>query len=211
MDDKSFSFKLYLVISQEACIHDNFLKVAEAAVKGGVDLVQLREKNTATAAFIKKALRLKEVLDRYNVPLIINDNLEVAKNVDAYGIHVGTSDIPPTKVNQIWTDLPCIGYSIEDLSQLNTNETALADYLGISPVFKTPTKTDTIVEWGLNGIKKIRSMTNKPLVAIGNINASNAQEVIKAGADCIAVVSAICAAEYPAKAAELLRNEIDKA
>ncbi len=211
MDDKNFSFKLYLVISQEACVHDNFLKVAVAAVKGGVDLVQLREKNTATAAFTQKALRLKEVLDRYNVPLIINDNLEVAKTVNAYGIHVGASDISPTKVNQIWTNSTCIGYSIEDLSQLNTKESALADYLGISPVFKTSTKTNTIVEWGFSGIKKIRTLTNKPLVAIGNINAANAQEVIKAGADCIAVVSAICAAEYPTKAAELLRNEIDKA
>jgi thiamine-phosphate pyrophosphorylase len=210
VDDKNFSFKLYLVISEETCIHGNFLKVAEEAVKGGVDLVQLREKNTTTVAFTEKAFRLKEVLDRYSVPLIINDNLEVAKNVDAYGIHVGTSDIPPTKVNQIWTNSPCIGYSIEDLSQLNNKEAALADYLGISPVFKTPTKTDTIIEWGFHGIKRIRTMTNKPMVAIGNINANNAQEVIRAGADCIAVVSAICAAEFPAKAAELLRNEIDK-
>lgn len=211
VSNKQFPFKLYLVLSEEACIHKHFLQVAEEAVKGGVDVVQLREKNCDTLVFQQKALKLKELLETYDVPLIINDNLEVAINVDAYGIHVGTSDIPPSKVAQLWTKTPCIGYSIEDLDQLTTRETAAADYLGISPVFKTSTKTDTIIEWGLEGINKIKSLTDKPLVAIGNMNAKNVQEVIQAGADCIAVVSAICASAHPVKAAEQLRNEIEKA
>ncbi|UII25192.1 thiamine phosphate synthase [Fulvivirga maritima] len=206
----SFPYKLYLVISEEACLHDHFLKVAEQAVKGGVDVVQLREKNASTEEFLRKAFWLKEVLDRYEVPLIINDNLEVAKQVEAYGIHVGTSDAPPTEIREKWEQVHCLGYSVEVLDQLESLETQAADYLGVSPVFKTNTKTDTIIEWGLSGIRTIRSMTDKPLVAIGNMNAENAGEVIKAGADCIAVVSAICAAKDPTKAAEQLRNEIEK-
>ncbi|MGO3285869.1 MAG: thiamine phosphate synthase [Mesonia sp.] len=205
-----FPYKLYLVISEEACLHDHFLKVAEQAVKGGVDLVQLREKETSTTAFQQKAFQLKEILDRYNVPLIINDNLEVAKKVEAFGVHVGRSDLPPTQILQKWKNINCLGYSIEDENQLYTKETEAADYLGISPVFKTPTKTDTITEWGLSGVRHIRSITQKPLVAIGLMKVENAQKVIKAGANCLAVVSAICASKNPAKAAEQLRNEIEK-
>lgn len=206
----SFPYKLYLVISEEACLHDHFLQVAEQAVKGGVDLVQLREKKASPKEFQQKAFQLKEILDHYNVPLIINDNLEVAKQVDVFGIHVGASDLPPTEIRRNWDNLQCLGYSIEDFNQLDSLDTKTADYLGISPVFKTPTKTDTITEWGLPGVQKIRSVTKKPLVAIGNMNAENAGEVIRAGANCIAVVSAICAAQNPAKAAEQLRNEIEK-
>lgn len=207
---KHFPYKLYLVISEEACLHHHFLEVAERAIIGGVDIVQLREKNASTKEFQQKALRLKEVLDKYNVPLIINDNLKVAQQVEAYGIHVGTSDVPPTQIREKWKNLACLGYSIEDSKQFNSEEFKTADYLGISPVFKTPTKTDTIIEWGLSGVKKIRSSTDKPLVAIGNINTTNAHQVIKAGANCLAVVSAICAAKCPTLAAEKLRNEIEK-
>nr|WP_317047456.1 thiamine phosphate synthase [Chryseobacterium indologenes] len=103
-----------------------------------------------------------------------------------------------------------IGYSIEDLTQLDNEQTAVADYLGISPVFKTKTKTDTIIEWGLEGINQIRQLTQKPLVAIGNIQMENAKAVIHAGADCLAVVSAICSAADPQKAAYELKNEIVK-
>ena len=205
-----FPYKLYLVLSEEACVHHHFIEVAERAVIGGVDIVQLREKNDHLESFQQKALQLKTVLDKYNVPLIINDNLAVAKSVNAYGIHVGTSDLPPTQIRKNWESINCLGYSIEDTQQFNSDEFETADYLGISPVFKTPTKTDTIIEWGLSGIKKIRAKTQKPLVAIGNMNVTNAHQVIKAGADCIAVVSAICAAKNPTIAAEKLRNEIEK-
>lgn len=207
---KPFPYKLYLVISEEACLHQDFLKVAERAIVGGVDIVQLREKNISTKEFQQKAFRLKDVLNKFDVPLIINDNLEVAKQVEAYGIHVGNSDIPPTQIRKHWRNVACLGYSIEDSKQFNSEEFKTADYLGISPVFKTPTKTDTIIEWGLSGVKKIRKNTDKPLVAIGNINTTNAHQVIKAGADCLAVVSAICAAKNPTLAAEKLRNEIEK-
>lgn len=207
----TFPYRLYLVISEESCPTKDFIEVAEQAILGGVDIVQLREKKATTADFLAKALRLQEMLAKYNVPLIINDNLEVAQKSLAYGIHVGNHDISPTHIKSVWKAGKSVGYSIEYLSQLQNEETQVADCLGISPVFSSKTKTDTVTTWGLSGIAHIRSLTSKPLIAIGNMQASNAYKAIKAGADCIAVVSAICQAANPMKAASDIRNQIEKA
>lgn len=208
---KPFLSRLYLVVSQEACLGRDLVKVTEQAIKGGIDMVQLREKQINTNNFTETAIRLKRMLDKYSVPLIINDNFQVALESRAYGIHVGNSDVPPSEIKKQWASCGLLGYSIEYIEQLSNSEIQYADYLGISPVFSTPTKTDTITEWGLDGIRNIRRLTDKPLVGIGNINMNNAYDVIKAGADCLAVVSAICGAENPAKAAWAIRNEIEKA
>ncbi|MDH6252714.1 thiamine-phosphate pyrophosphorylase [Chryseobacterium sp. H1D6B] len=206
-----FPYQLYLVISEADCKGRNFLKVAELAILGGVDIIQLREKNSSSAAFLKKARKLIEITDKYDIPLIINDNIDVAGQADTAGIHVGNSDADPVYLRQLpLIENKIIGYSIEYLSQLQNEQTAVSDYLGISPVFRTDTKKDTVTEWGLEGISKIRQLTDKPLMAIGNIHLQNAKEVINAGADCIAVVSAICSADDPQKAAYELKNEILK-
>lgn len=206
----TFPYKLYLVISEIDCKGRNFLDVAEQAILGGVDIIQLREKKDADAVFLEKALQLKMITDKYQIPLLINDNLKVAIQVNAEGIHVGNNDISPTHIRQQWQQDKYIGYSIEYVQQLENKETQIADYLGISPVFGTPTKIDTVTEWGLSGINTIRQLTHKPLVAIGNIHRENIRNVVDAGADCIAVVSAICAADNPQKAAYELKNEILK-
>ncbi|RWX03831.1 thiamine phosphate synthase [Flavobacterium cerinum] len=209
--NKLFTSRLYLVVSEEACRGRDIVNVTEQALKGGVDLVQLREKQLNDDEFVKTTLRLKEILDRYNVPLIVNDNLQVAISSKVHGIHVGNNDISPSRIKSLWPQCNMLGYSIEYLEQLNNSEIEYADYLGISPVFSTPSKIDTVTEWGLEGIRTIRNLTNKPLVAIGRMNESNAYDVIKAGADCLAIVSAICGADDPAKAAEVIRNQIEKA
>ncbi|PIF44548.1 thiamine-phosphate pyrophosphorylase [Chryseobacterium sp. 52] len=211
MSLQSFPYQLYLVISEADCAGKSFLEVAEQAILGGVDIIQLREKNSSTNAFLKKAQQLIEITDKYNIPLVINDNSEVTEKVNAAGIHVGNSDAAPAYLRQRpLIRQKIIGYSIEYLSQLENEQTLASDYLGISPVFRTDTKTDTITEWGLEGITTIRQLTEKPLVAIGHIHLENAREVINAGADCIAVVSAICGAPDPQKAAYELKNEILK-
>lgn len=202
----SFPYELYLVISEADCNGKNMLHVAEEALKGGVDIIQLREKNSTFSSFLDKALRLKELTEKYSVPLIINDNLAIAQETDAYGVHVGNSDIPPVTIRKEWSKI--IGYSIELFEQVSNEQAIVSDYLGISPVFSTKTKTDTVTEWGLEGIRKIRAATNKPLVAIGGINLQNAKPIIKEGADCLAVVSAICGADNPQKAAFNLRTAI---
>lgn len=209
MKDNTFPYKLYLVTDEASCLGRDLIWVAEQAVKGGADLVQLREKQLQEPAFLEKALRLKEMLDRYNVPLIINDNPAVGMRSGSAGLHVGCTDIRPVKVRGLWPEIKILGYSIEYEDQLCTADAAASSYLALSPVFATPTKTNTVTEWKLEGITKIKAITNSPIVAIGGINETNAASVIKAGADCLAVVSAICSANDPARAAEKLRNQIE--
>ncbi|WDF45933.1 thiamine phosphate synthase [Chryseobacterium sp. KACC 21268] len=206
-----FPYQLYLVISEKDCLGRNFLKVAKEAILGGVDIIQLREKNIGKKEFLQKALQLKDVTEKYNIPLIINDHPEVAEKADAFGIHVGNNDISPTSLrDQSFFKNKMIGYSIEYLEQLENEQTSTSDYLGISPIFSTNTKEDTVTEWGIDGLTKIKSLTDKPLIAIGNINLENAQMIMKAGANSLAVVSAICASENPQKTASELKNEILK-
>ena len=207
----NFPYRLYLVISEDSCPEKNFIDVAEQAIEGGVDIIQLREKNIDSAQFLEKALRLQDMLSKHQIPLIINDNLDVAMQCSAFGIHVGNSDISPVQIRSIWKDCHSLGYSIEYLEQLESDNSKVSDCLGISPVFQTATKKNTVTEWGIKGIEKLRKLTDKPLIAIGNMNEENAFDVIKAGADCIAVVSAICRADNPAKAAANIRNQIEKA
>lgn len=206
-----FNYKLYLVTDQQACLQKDFFKTVAAAVKGGVDIVQIREKNLGEKEFLQKTLQLKELLDTYGVPLIVNDALPVAIQSSAAGIHVGNSDLSPVRIKAQWPDAGILGYSLEHIDQLQTPDAAIADYIALSPVFATSTKKDTVIEWGLEGVKLVRSLTAKPLVAIGNVHAGNAADLIKAGADCLAVVSAILSADDPEKAAAMIRNEIEKA
>lgn len=208
---KPFVSRLYLVVGREECVGNDILTVTEQAVKGGVDLVQLREKHLTDMEFLHTALQMREMLDKHNVPLIINDNVRVAQECGAFGIHVGNNDMPPSQIKVQWPACGLLGYSLEYISQLQSLEMQYADYLGVSPIFSTPTKIDTVTQWGLEGIAKIRGLTNKPLVAIGAMNTHNAYDAIRAGANCIAVVSAISRAENPAKAAWEIRNEIERA
>lgn len=203
-------YKLNLVTDEKSCLGRDFFWVVEEAIKGGVDIVQLREKELSDDGFLEKALRLKELTVRYDVPLIINDNLKIAMACDADGIHVGNSDISPLFIRKEWSPLKIIGYSIEHTEQMVSPEAAASSYLAASPIFGTPTKTDTIIEWGLHGLRQLRKLSSQPLFAIGGIDEHNAFRVSSAGADCIAVVSAICGADAPAYAAEKIRNEIER-
>lgn len=211
MDNRSFPYRLYLVISEASCLHRPFLQLAEEAILGGVDIIQLREKNSSTSEFLKKAELLKNITDKYQVPLIINDNLEVARLTGAFGIHVGNNDLSPIHIREQWPDCKSLGYSIEYLRQLQNEATAAADCLGISPIFSTPTKKDTVTEWGIEGLRNIRQQTDKPLIAIGNMQTHNITSVIESGADCIAVVSAICSSAHPQKVAAELKSLITTA
>jgi thiamine-phosphate pyrophosphorylase len=201
-----FPYRLYLVVSDLACKGKNILHVVESAVRGGVDLVQFRDNEMDETDFAMTTNALQHILIKYNVPLIVNDRWDIAKGLNAYGVHVGKSDNSPGLIKQAWPDCSCVGYSIEYEEQINSEEAKKADYLGICPVF---TKTNSLMEWGIEGIRWIRSQTNKPLAAIGNINMANVKEVVKAGVNCIAVMSSICSAKDPEKAAAMLRNEIE--
>ncbi|KEO73522.1 thiamine phosphate synthase [Anditalea andensis] len=210
MISETFPYKLYLVTDEAACLGRDFFWVVEEAIKGGVDLVQLREKDLSEKEFIYKAHKLQALCQKYGVPLIINDHAAVALAVQAEGLHIGQNDAKMEVVKEmLGQDFP-IGLSLEREIELAYPATDLAWYLGVSPLFSTPTKADTYTEWGLEGLEKLRGLTPKPLVAIGNIKISNAHSVMQAGADCLAIVSGICSAPSPGKASEAFKKEIEK-
>lgn len=208
---RNIDLSLYLVTDREMLKGFSLTELVRKAVNNGVTTVQLREKETSTREFIRLAFELKKVLDPRNIPLIINDRVDVALATDASGVHLGQNDMPVSIARKLLGDDKVIGLSVETEDDLETVDALDVDYLGVSPVFKTPTKTDTISEWGLDGLQMISEQTDYRLVAIGGINEENARTVAEHGADGIAVVSAICDSPAPGKAAARLRTEIDLA
>jgi thiamine-phosphate pyrophosphorylase len=202
---------LYLVTDRALCGSRNLEEVVSLAVLGGAAWVQLREKDLSTRLFVEEARRLKTLLAPLGVPLIINDRLDVVLAAEADGIHIGQEDMPYDIARRLLGPETIIGLSVETWEDVEQAELLDVDYLGVSPVFATPTKTDTKEPWGLEGLAKIRAFSRHPLVAIGGIAGNNAAEVILAGADHIAVVSAICAAHDPRMAAEELCAVISSA
>ena len=196
------ALRLYLVTDQASLRGRTLTEVVLAAVKGGVSCVQLREKTLATRDFVALALAVKDLLAPFEVPLIINDRLDVALACGAQGVHLGQSDMPVALARQLLPPEVFIGLSVENLDDVTRATGQAVDYLGISPVYATPTKTDTADPWGLAGVSQVRALTGLPLVAIGGIHQSNAAQVLRAGADGLAVVSAICSANDPQAAAE---------
>jgi thiamine-phosphate pyrophosphorylase len=203
------NLQLYLVTDEQACLGRDFYQVVEDAVNGGVTMVQLREKSLSTRAFIDRAKRLKDLLAPYNVPLIINDRVDVALAVDADGVHVGQSDMPFEILKQMLAPGKIIGISAEKKEDVIEGEHWDIAYLAVSPLFATPTKTDTEKPWGMEGLKWVRQNSRHPLVVIGGLNDSNTTEAIRNGADGIAVISAICSAPSPYDAARHLKTIIN--
>ncbi|MGB4704907.1 MAG: thiamine phosphate synthase [Candidatus Saccharicenans sp.] len=203
-----FDFSLYLVTDRRLAGELSLTELVSKAVAGGVTVVQLREKDCSTREFLEMALAVKKILPA-GIPLIINDRLDIALAAGADGIHLGQSDLPAEIARKYLGPDAIIGLSVENFDQLREAINLPVDYLAISPVFPTPTKTDTGPAWGIEGLRRARSFTEKPLVAIGGINETNVVEVLKAGANGVAVVSAICAATDPEEAARRLRRLIE--
>ena len=196
--------RLHLVTDAAQCGERGLLAVVQSAVRGGVTCVQLREKSLDTRAFVERARALKALLSPLRIPLLVNDRVDVALAAGADGVHVGQSDMAPQDVRRLMPDA-LIGLSIESWQQMREAEQAPVDYYGISPVFATASKADAAPVLGLEGLQQLRLMTARPLVAIGGIQAGNVAAVMAAGADGVAVVSALCAAADPAAAARHLR------
>jgi len=203
-----FDLSLYLVTDRSLSLGRDMEWIVEESVKGGVTMVQLREKDCSTREFIELAIRLKQKLAPYNVPLIINDRADVALAADADGLHIGQSDMEYSMARQLLGAGKIIGLSVENLEQVYESNDSDVDYIGISPVFSTKTKTDTAPPFGLEGIRDVMAISNHPVVAIGGINLTNAREIMEAGAHGIAVVSAICSAERPKEAASELKRKL---
>lgn len=206
---KKEELKLYLVtdrgLAGERAIED----IVKEAVEGGVTMVQLREKDIATRDFIALALRLKDVLKPYGVPLIINDRVDVALASGAEGVHIGQSDMPYAIARKLLGPSKIIGLSVENFEQIEEANSLDVDYIGVSPVFATPTKTDTAEPFGLDGLRKAVRMSVHPTVAIGGMNERTAADVMACGTDGIAVVSAIVCAPDPKESSKNLLQIIN--
>ena len=205
---QKIDYSLYLVTDRGLARGRSTMDIVKAAVRGGVTCVQLREKECSTLEFIEQALSIKDYLSARQIPLIINDRLDVAQAVKADGIHLGQTDMPLDIARAIVGDSMIIGISAESLEDAVVAEKGGADYLGVSPIYATPTKTDTAAPLGLEGLRRIRAEVKIPLVGIGGLNRENAAEVIRNGADGVAVVSAIVAADDPEAAAGKLNQLI---
>ena len=199
-------WSLYLVTDRRLASPRSLDDLVRAALRGGVTAVQLREKGCPTRDFVDLARALKAILAPAGVPLVVNDRVDVALAACADGVHIGQSDMEYGDARRLLGPDAIIGLSVESPEQAERAASFDVDYLGVSPVFPTPTKTDAAPAWGIEGLAALRRASRHTLVAIGGIRQENTGAVIRAGADGIAVVSAICAADEPeAAAAELDR------
>jgi len=201
---------LYLVTDRELCLGRSVESVVMESIRGGVSCVQLREKFLTTRAFIDSARALKKRLSLLGIPLVVNDRVDVALAAEADGVHLGQGDMPYLAARRLLGPEAVIGLSVESIDQAREADEWDVDYLGVSPVFATPTKTDTHAPWGLDGLRRLRELSRHRLIAIGGVDPSNAAGILEAGADGLAVVSAICSAADPEGAARRLRGIVDR-
>ncbi|WP_322487129.1 thiamine phosphate synthase [Chloroflexus sp.] len=198
-------WSLYVVTDAGLSRGRSHLAVIEAAIAGGATVVQYREKVAATRQMIAEAQVLRELTRRAGVPLIVNDRLDVALAIDAEGVHIGQDDMPAAVARRLIGPDKLLGVSAANLAEAMQAVQDGADYLGVGPVFATPTKPDAAPPIGMDGLREICRHVSLPVVAIGGINAANAADAIAAGAQGIAVVSAVVAAEDVTAAAQQLR------
>lgn len=198
---------LYAVTDRSWVGKHTLYEQLEDALKGGVTIVQLREKNLAQDEFVAEAVQIKELCRRYSVPLIINDNVDVALKSGADGVHVGIEDAPVAQIRKKVGNDFIIGATAKTVEQAKAAETAGADYLGVGAVFPSPTKKNAI-RITTEQLKEICSSVSIPAVAIGGINLKNVSEMKGSGMDGIAVVSAIFSAEDIKTAAAELKEKV---
>ena len=186
-----------------------FFKILEDALKGGASIVQLREKSGNTRSFYNRALKAKTLCHAYRIPLIINDRIDIALAADADGVHIGQTDMPYGKARALLGATKIIGLSVSNTEQAIEAENLKVDYIGISPIFNTATKkSDLAPSLGIEGLKMIRPLFSKPMVCIGGIHQNNVADIIKNGANGVAVISAISKAKYPEKETKNLKEII---
>ena len=195
-----FDLSLYLVTDRPLSGGRDMAWIVREAAAGGVTMVQLREKECSTAKFIDLARELKRALSPLGIPLIINDRVDVALAVDADGVHIGQSDMPYDVARRLLGPDKIIGLSVETMEEVIAANALDVDYIGISPVYATPTKTDTLAPFGLEGIEEVMRLSRHRCVAIGGMNCNTIGEVIARGVEGVAVVSAIVAADSPCQA-----------
>lgn len=204
MNKQETDYSLYLCTDRHTNGTLTFLETVEQAVQGGCSVVQLREKECSTREFFQRAADIKAVTEKYNIPLIINDRIDVCMAVNADGVHLGQEDLPVAEARWILGEEKIIGASAHNLEEAVKAWKEGADYLGVGAIFGTNTKQNT-VDTSIETLREICLQVPIPVVAIGGVCAANINQLKDSGISGVAVVSAIMVAEDPKKAAgELL-------
>ena len=199
------AWRLYVIIDRAASRGRDLAELTAAAIRGGADVIQLRDKQASARGLLDEAARLLTATRSAGIPLIINDRVDIARAVGADGVHLGQDDLPVAAARDVLGPHALLGVSTHSREQAIAAEAAGADYLGFGPIFPTPTKP----EYGSIGTGLIREVTTRvriPTVCIGGIDATTLDEVLRAGATCIAVVRAVCGADNPEAAARGLKQ-----
>ena len=204
-------FDLYVVTDESLSKGRSNVEIARMAYEGGADVVQLRMKNATDGDMLRDALAIKEIADDYCRFFIVNDNVKVAIESEADGVHLGQSDMPVEEAVAMMGRNAIVGISANTVETAKRAYEGGAAYIGVGSIFNTSTKPDADQSVGLDAIFKIRQAVDIPIVAIGGINRGNIQDVIRAGADAAAVVSAVVSQDDVVKAAHDLRDLILKA
>ena len=186
--------KLYLVTDSDILKGRDFYKCIEDAIKAGVTMVQLREKNALGKEFLEKAIKLREITKKYGVKFIINDRVDIALLCDADGVHVGQSDIGAKEVRKLIGEDKIIGVSARNIDEAIRAESDNADYIGVGAMFNTSTKMDAKVV-SFEMVKKIKNKVDIPMVLIGGISLENIEDLKVLNSDGYAIVSAILKSE----------------
>lgn len=198
-----FDLSLYLVTDSTGLEQEQFCEKIEGALKGGVTILQLREKERGGKEFLSLAKKVKEITDKYNVPLIIDDRIDIAMAVGCAGVHVGQSDIPVDEARKLLGKDKIVGATAKTVEQAELALKMGADYLGVGAIYPTTTKVKTVLT-EVKTLNAIKDAVKLPIVAIGGLNQNNYQILKGSKADGIAVVSAIMKAENTEKAAKEL-------
>lgn len=202
---------LYVITTAQTAGGEGHLDVVRAALAGGADAVQLRDKEAGGGELYRVALEaLKLMRKGGGSPLfLVNDRVDVALAAGADGVHLGQEDLPASAARRILGEGAVLGVSAGSVEEARAAEEEGADYLGVGPIFPTPSKPDAGEPLGLEGLRAIRRVVNIPLVAIGGINEENLEEVFEAGADGVAVISAVASAPDLEEAVRRLRRAVD--
>lgn len=203
------SLLLYAVTDRRWSDNDTFYNHIEESLEGGVTFLQLREKNLDMDSFFKEAIKVKELCTKYNVPFIINDNVEIALKSNADGIHVGQDDMDAKKVRKLIGKEKILGVSVQTVEQALFAQEQGANYLGVGAIFTTTSKDDA-KNVNINTLKEICNAVNIPVVAIGGIDKDNIKQLSKTGINGIAVISAIYASKNIKNATAKLKELVEE-
>ncbi len=205
------NWRTYLVTQESLSAGRSTVDVVRAAIEGGVDVVQLREKGTDARWRYELGLELRELTAEAGVDLLVNDRVDVAQAIDADGVHLGDSDLPVAAARELLGPEAVIGYSTADPEEATRAQEAGADYLGVGAVYGTTSKKDVDDEQNGIGLERVRAVAEAveiPVIGIGGITAGNAAPVVEAGATGVAVISAVTAADDPKRATATLAKEV---